>query len=714
MASRLVPRRVEGTRPGEHQSDSGRQAQDTRASWQMETNSRATENLELVTTSAGSPEGCSTPVRLVFSQLHLPSGCPPLRTGLLQDNRFVSLVASPFSSIIPIDPIMLTGSHSWVPTQQRPPSTAGWKTFDARDKPSLTSSKSWLASFSGADNAHPYNTSEKHPWESADSLHDPAMRLRNMKRSLLRRMSSISNGGVSTPSAFIRQTAPIAPSSSASTLRFALLCALWYTTSALSSNTGKTIMMQFRYPITLTFVQFAFVAGYCLFFMSPIIRFSKFKSPTKAIFQSTLPMGLFQVGGHIFSSMAISRIPVSTVHTIKALSPLFTVAAYALLFHVRYSVKTYLSLFPLTLGVILACSSDMSVSNAIGLLCAFGSALVFVSSNIFFKKIMPSGSTTSSSSHKLDKLNLLFYSSSMAFVLMIPIWAYYDLPVLLAAVNDPEHVAHPSHGHSHHSVVYDFFANGTVHFAQNIIAFILLAQTSPVTYSIASLIKRVAVICIAIAWFAQPVKLIQAFGIALTFAGLYMYNQAKGDVEQGERSMRRVEAARAFELPSIRADVTPLSSPPPAVTVEFNVADATASGYGRPRARPAAVSQSSSPYANRASLPKAPSLPPRSNQTHRPHPLSYSQTHNAPNLRIQITPVVPAHANANVNTKTDPAASPIDLYPSPPPSLDSPPTEEPTHSGVSEWIAHRQGPMATGHQPPRQYETAAPQAAMVL
>jgi hypothetical protein len=26
---------------------------------------------------------------------------------------------------------------------------------------------------------------------------------------------------------------------------------------------------------------------------------------------------LFQVGGHMFSSMAISRIPVSSVHTIK-------------------------------------------------------------------------------------------------------------------------------------------------------------------------------------------------------------------------------------------------------------------------------------------------------------------------------------------------------------------------------------------------------------
>ncbi|EED80592.1 predicted protein, partial [Postia placenta Mad-698-R] len=196
--------------------------------------------------------------------------------------------------------------------------------------------------------------------------------------------------------------------------RFALLCALWYTTSALSSNTGKAILTQFRFPITLTFVQFGFVAGYCLLFMSPAVRFARFKTPTRAVFSSTLPMGCFQVGGHIFSSMAISRIPVSTVHTIKALSPLFTVAAYALLFRVRYSAKTYVSLLPLTIGVMLACSFDMSASNAIGLLCAFGSALVFVSSNIFFKKIMPSGpNAAAASSHKLDKLNLLFYSSSM-------------------------------------------------------------------------------------------------------------------------------------------------------------------------------------------------------------------------------------------------------------------------------------------------------------
>lgn len=104
---------------------------------------------------------------------------------------------------------------------------------------------------------------------------------------------------------------------SASTFRFMLLCGLWYLSSALSSNTGKSILQIFKFPVTLTIVQFAFISGYCLLLASPLVRATKLRRPNAAILKNTIPMGAFQVGGHIFSSMAISRIPVSTVHTIK-------------------------------------------------------------------------------------------------------------------------------------------------------------------------------------------------------------------------------------------------------------------------------------------------------------------------------------------------------------------------------------------------------------
>src|SRR5579859_1119450 len=56
------------------------------------------------------------------------------------------------------------------------------------------------------------------------------------------------------------------------------------------------------------------------------------------------------------------------------------------MFNVHYSPSTYLSLLPLTLGVMLACSFELS-ANIVGLFYALGSTIVFVSQNIFIKKL---------------------------------------------------------------------------------------------------------------------------------------------------------------------------------------------------------------------------------------------------------------------------------------------------------------------------------------
>lgn len=527
------------------------------------------------------------------------------------------------------------------------------------------------------------------PLHNPDSLWSLGERasLRRLRQAFRRFQSWRSNGGSGTPRSIGGNASampePTIAGLSPATLRFVLLCALWYMTSALSSNTGKAILMQFRYPVTLTIVQFAFVAGFSLICMSPAVGFTSLRSPTKAIFRTTLPMGLFQVGGHMFSSMAISRIPVSTVHTIKALSPLFTVAAYALLFGVSYSAKTYVSLLPLTIGVMLACTFDVSASNGVGLLCAFGSALVFVSSNIFFKKVMPDNNSTAA--HKLDKLNLLLYSSGMAFVLMVPIWLWTDLPALLAAQDTPAHtghVAHPSHGHAaRHSVSWYFVANGTVHFLQNLIAFVILSSTSPVTYSIASLFKRVAVICIAVVWFSQRVHPLQALGIGLTFVGLWMYNNAKGELRQGEMRARRVERAHNLALPSTQTELRAegadtLSDLAP---TQLHAVDSFGTGaemhvhrnHHTARGRKASVTA-------RNALPPAPPALQTSSFPLQSHyagmdgtsPSSARHHHNPP-LQIKITPPTAHPSSAQ--------------YPSPPLSLDSPPLQE---RGLGSVVAH--------------------------
>lgn len=540
--------------------------------------------------------------------------------------------------------------------RQLPPTLAynNYSSANAFDNQPLNSGEGWQATFLG----------EK-PLASALNGGIPYARQSSSRLARFRKFlsrysifSDLASASSNSRRSIGPLTTPSPYASAVSMSRFILLCSFWYTTSALSSNTGKTILNQWDHPVTLTIIQFAFVAGYCLLFMSPVIQFTKLRPPTGAILRSTLPMGMFQVGGHMFSSIAISKIPVSTVHTIKALSPLFTVAAYAMLFGVKYSPRTYFSLLPLIIGVMLACTFE-SASNPTGLLCAFGSALVFVSSNIFFKKIMPSGSQASS--HKLDKLNLLFYSSAMAFVLMIPIWCFTDLPLLAA---DSAHVTHPTRGHeAPHSIPYYFFMNGTVHFAQNIIAFVILSSTSPVTYSIASLIKRVAVICIAIVWFNQSVHPMQGLGIGMTFLGLYMYNTAKSDVERGENKMRRVEATRDMMLPINRTEEKLLngSSPPTPVpgTPELPVAAATGMGAHPAVGRPW-VQISTNAH-----------LHPDS------HGNGYGYGH--PNSHIQISP----QDTSSISKRN--TISPTEPYPSPPPSIDSPPSNT----------------VLIGYQPPR-------------
>ncbi|OAD02350.1 hypothetical protein MUCCIDRAFT_145196 [Mucor lusitanicus CBS 277.49] len=98
-------------------------------------------------------------------------------------------------------------------------------------------------------------------------------------------------------------------------LKFILNCCMWYVSSSLTNNVGKSIMNAFQFPVTLTFVQFGLVAFWC--YVIAVFKSSRIRSPTHDILKTITPLALFLIVGHVFSSIAISRVPVSLVHTIK-------------------------------------------------------------------------------------------------------------------------------------------------------------------------------------------------------------------------------------------------------------------------------------------------------------------------------------------------------------------------------------------------------------
>ncbi|KAI2632116.1 TPT-domain-containing protein [Hypoxylon sp. NC1633] len=354
--------------------------------------------------------------------------------------------------------------------------------------------------------------------------------------------------------------APVSP-------RLIILCIMWYMSSALTNTSSKSILNAFDKPATLTMIQFFLVAFYCLTSswlasIFPAIRNSipalksPIRYPSRDVITTTLPLAAFQIGGHLLSSTATSKIPVSMVHTVKGLSPLFTVFAYRFIFDIRYPRTTYYSLIPLTLGVMLACSSNHTFKGEIvGIIYALLATIIFVTQNIFSKRLFNEAARAeadgqAAKSRKLDKLNLLCYSSGLAFLLTSPIWFWSEGVGLIRDVYHDGAVDLSSHPDSfdHGRLTLEFLFNGTFHFGQNILAFVLLSLVSPVTYSVASLIKRVWVIIVAILWFRNPTTPIQAVGIALTFLGLYLYDRTN-DSNKADRRARLMSQSAGRDQP---------------------------------------------------------------------------------------------------------------------------------------------------------------------
>jgi solute carrier family 35, member E1 len=353
-----------------------------------------------------------------------------------------------------------------------------------------------------------------------------------------------------------------------------MLCGVWYMTSIFSNTSSKAILTALPKPVTLTLVQFGFVSSWCIILAAlarkyprlkqtlPVLKFG-IRPPSKDLIRTTLPLTLFQIGGHILSSDATSRIPVSLVHTIKGLSPLLTVAAYRIFFGIQYSIPTYLSLIPLTLGVVMACSADFN-ANFMGLVMAFASAILFVTQNIVSKQIFNDAAAAEkeglppSKFTKPDKLNLLCYSSGLAFLFTIPLWLWSEGLTLIgdflhdASINLSNRPGSFDHGR----LTLEFIFNGTFHFGQNIVAFVLLSMISPVTYSVASLIKRVFVIVFAILWFGKPMTKLQCFGFFMTFLGLYLYDRTS-DAAKADKRARMLQSKQQGSLLPLTTDKLP-------------------------------------------------------------------------------------------------------------------------------------------------------------
>lgn len=198
----------------------------------------------------------------------------------------------------------------------------------------------------------------------------------------------------------------------------------------------------------------------------------------------------------------------------------------------------------------LACFNEVNF-EIVGFTCALLSTIVFVAQNIFAKNLFNASEVTTANrpAPSLDKLNLLFYSNLLAFTFMFPIW-----------LSSEGYGSEPQEMTPYLATM--FLINGTSQFSQNFIAFQILYIVSPVTYSVASLFKRVFIIVASILWFHDAVSLTQGCGVILTFWGLWLYQQAKIEAKAASYKLGHpIHFGSSSDLPSYQGNVSsePLS-----------------------------------------------------------------------------------------------------------------------------------------------------------
>ena len=147
--------------------------------------------------------------------------------------------------------------------------------------------------------------------------------------------------------------------------------------------------------------------------------------------------------------------------------------------------------------------------------------LIFVIQNISAKKCLtftekPSSLPVSKDrdTKKLDKLTILLFCSIIGFTFTLPFYLY------LECVNP-----HLSITELTSYTLSLIILNGLSHFLQSLLAFQILGSISPINYSIANIMKKIAIILVSFLWERQSISSNQSYGLVLTIIGLYCYDR---------------------------------------------------------------------------------------------------------------------------------------------------------------------------------------------
>lgn len=219
---------------------------------------------------------------------------------------------------------------------------------------------------------------------------------------------------------------------------------------------------------------------------------------------------------------------------VRATTPLFTVAIYALVLHQRYPTLTYLSLLPVIIGVGLACYGDIYFTPLGFFLTLLGAFLAAVKT-VVTNRIQTSGL-------KLSPLEILYRMSPLALVQTL-LYAYFtgELSRLGTFAAD---------GNLGRREIAVLLVNGAIAFALNVISFTANRKTGALTMTVAGNVKQILTIVLSVVFWGLKVTGLNMVGIAVTLAGGAWY--AVVELDGKKKNNKRVDGKKELAVEPLR------------------------------------------------------------------------------------------------------------------------------------------------------------------
>mmetsp|Transcript_16366 Transcript_16366/g.38899 ORF Transcript_16366/g.38899 Transcript_16366/m.38899 type:complete len:422 (+) Transcript_16366:166-1431(+) len=284
------------------------------------------------------------------------------------------------------------------------------------------------------------------------------------------------------------------------------LVLLWYVVSFLGIILNKTILSPGSNHVDVTL--FALVQMLITVVFGKLRQVLRRQSPSGGAWgfpklRRLMLLGLLRSMVTVLGLVSLRFVAASFTETVKASSPLFTVAAAWLLMGQRTELRVVLTLLPIILGLVIATAGEHSFTW-VGFLAALAVNVTECVQNVFCSWLLqdgPKGFVRFSASE------LQYYSALAALPILFAVFCTGSMNV-------------PAEAHTWLALS----AASFVFFLQSALAFKIMSLCSAVTMSVMNTTKRAIIICLSALYFGNVITLTTLFGTVITLSGSSVYS----------------------------------------------------------------------------------------------------------------------------------------------------------------------------------------------